>query len=119
MAWRFNEHTPVYIQIADRLRGEIIKGMYAPGDQIPPVRQLAVMAAVNPNTVQRALLDLEAEGLLRTAGTNGRFVTDDTAVLANTKTVAARELVQRFLEQAAEISIHKTELIHMIEEAEI
>ena len=54
MAWSFDKHTPVYIQIADRIRSEIITGEYPPESQIPSVRQLAYMAAVNPNTVQRA-----------------------------------------------------------------
>lgn len=116
MAWSFNEQTPVYIQIADRLRNDIIKGEYAPGEQIPTVRQLAVTAAVNPNTVQRALAALEAEGLIHAQGTNGRFVTDDREMLDLAARTAVKKLVDDFLGQAKQMCVSRAELIKMIEE---
>ena len=96
MAWQFTNESPVWVQIAARIRDEIISGVYAPGEQIPPVRQLALTAAVNPNTVQRAFGRLESEGLLCVKGTLGRFVTEDIAVLEAAKQQAARELVAAF-----------------------
>ena len=116
MAWNFHERTPVYVQIADRLRNTIIKGEYAPGAQIPPVRQLAITAAVNPNTVQHAVSMLEDEGLLCPRGTMGCYVTEDAATLAAAKNTAARNLVGDFLRQARDMSLSRSELIQMIQE---
>ena len=116
MAWSFDRHTPVYLQIADRIRNEIIKGTYEPNSQIPSVRQLALEAAVNPNTVQRALSALEAEGLIYSESTAGRFVTEDEGLIAGAKGKAAKDFVAAFLRQAEELSITPKELIKMIEE---
>ena len=119
MAWTFNSQTPVYIQIAARLRGEIIRGVYKPNDQIPPVRTLAVIAAVNPNTVQRALTLLEDEGIIYSHTTQGRYVTDDNAVLERARHQAANELIEDFLHKARELSIERDELISILKEADL
>lgn len=74
MAWQFRGHSPVYRQIVRHIRADILNGRYQPDEQIPPVRQLAMEASVNPNTMQRALSALEDEGLLVSRGTVGRFV---------------------------------------------
>ena len=119
MAWSFNSQTPVYLQIAARLRGEIIRGVYKPNEQILSVRQLAIIAAVNPNTVQRALTELENEGLLYAASTQGRFVTDDKAVLEKARERAAGDLINEFMQKAAQLSLSKEELSKLLKEAEI
>lgn len=116
MAWSFNEHTPVWLQIEMRLRNEIISGVYKSNEQIPTVRQLAVTAAVNPNTVQRALTVLEEEGLIHSNGTVGRFVTDDESVLAAARRKATQELVKNFVKQAGYLSVSKEELIEILRE---
>lgn len=118
MAWSFDKHTPVYLQIAARIRAEIIRGTYPPNTQIPSVRQLAVTAAVNPNTVQHALVALESEGLIYSESTSGRFVTDNEELIQLARHRAAGEMVEDFLRQAGELSISKEELIKMIEEAD-
>lgn len=118
MAWSFNEYMPVYLQIADRIRNDIISGVYEKGAQIPPVRQLALTAAVNPNTVQHALTELESEGIIYSRGTSGRFVTDDLEIIASARQVAARKLIKDFIKQAGSMSIDKKELIKMLEEEE-
>lgn len=81
MQWKFSGNRPVYIQIMELIRAAIMAGEYSPGDRIPPVRDLAAQAQVNPNTMQRALLELEREGLLVTQGTLGKFVTHNPQVL--------------------------------------
>ena len=116
MAWQFNGTQAVFIQIADRLRREIANGNYPSGAQIPTVRQLAFEASVNPNTMQRALVLLEEEGLLISHGTVGRFVTSDTAVLENAKEKIRRETVERFLSEAEALGIPLLELIDYIKE---
>lgn len=74
LEWRFNDETPIYIQIMEQIRTMIATGEMAEGDKIPPVRELAISAGVNPNTMQKALAELEREGLLRSERTSGRFV---------------------------------------------
>ena len=81
LQWKFSGNLPVYAQIMEQIRGAILTGEFPPGARIPPVREFAAQAQVNPNTMQRALLELERDGLLITCGTTGRFVTDDRAVL--------------------------------------
>ena len=116
MAWSFDKHTPVYLQIAERIRNDIISGVYPPSSQIPSVRQLALTAAVNPNTVQHALTALEGEGLIYSESTSGRFVTSDTDLICEAKRKAAKEFVAIFLKYAEQLSLSREELIKMIEE---
>lgn len=115
MAWKFLPDSPVFIQIADRVRSSVLSGEYVPGGQIPTVRQLATTAAVNPNTVQHAFSELEREGLIISKGTLGRFVTEDTAVIDNCRRIQARKLVDTVILNAKRMSISKEELIAMIE----
>ena len=116
MPWKFNSYEAVFIQIASRLRGEILRGKYLPDQQSPPVRQLAFDAAVNPNTMQKALTLLEDEGLLYSRGTVGRFVTTDTAVLERCRETVRREAVRHWIEEARELGITKEELMNYIEQ---
>ena len=81
MSWQFNRTEAVFLQIEKRLKREILVGKYPPDSQFPSVRQLAAEAAVNPNTMQKALSLLEDEGLLYSKGTLGRFVTNDEETL--------------------------------------
>ena len=116
MPWKFNSYEAVFIQIASRLRGEILRGKYLPDQQIPPVRQLAFDAAVNPNTMQKALTLLEDEGLLYSRGTVGRFVTTDTAVLERCRETVRKDAVRHWMEEARELGITKEELMNYIEQ---
>ena len=77
MAWEMRTDRPIYIQLVERLKMRIVSGVYPPGDKIPSVRELAAEAGVNPNTMQKALGDLEREGLLHTQRTSGKTVTED------------------------------------------
>lgn len=77
MEWTFNEETPIYLQIVEQIKAQIATGRLKAGDKIPSVRELAVDAGVNPNTMQKALTELERMGLLYSARTSGRFVADD------------------------------------------
>ena len=114
MAWSFTSRAPVYMQIVSRIRADILGGVYQPDQQIPAVRQLALTAGVNPNTMQRAFAVLEAEQLFITRGTIGRFITTDTEVLARAREVMRRETVARLIEEAAAVGISPTELIESI-----
>ena len=116
MAWQFDPLSPVYVQLSDRLRCEILQGKYKPGEQFPSVRNLAVRAAVNPNTVQRALGVLEEEGILFSKGTSGRYVTEDGAVLEECRKKQAQSLVAEWLMRAKSLSVDRDELIRLLQE---
>ena len=100
MNWKFVGDRPVYQQIMALIRGGILTGELSPGQKIPSVRDLAAQAQVNPNTVQRALTELEREGLLVSGGTSGRRVTEEETVLEEMKeqtiTELARECAEKF-----------------------
>ena len=97
MNWKFAGDRPVYQQIMAAIRGAILKGELSPGGKVPSVRDLAAQAQVNPNTMQRALTELEREGLLVSGGTSGRSVTQDEAVLVATLEELARECAEKFM----------------------
>ena len=101
MDWKFTGDRPVYQQIMEQIRGSILKGALTPGERIASVRDLAAQAQVNPNTVQRALTELEREGLLVGGGTSGRTVTKDALVLQKMRQQAledlARECAEKFM----------------------
>ena len=101
MDWKFTGDRPVYQQIMEQIRGSILKGALTPGERIASVRDLAAQARVNPNTMQRALTELEREGLLVGGGTNGRTVTKDALVLQKMRQQAledlARECAEKFM----------------------
>ena len=111
MAWQFRGDTPVYRQIVSHLRAELLEGKYPADGQIPPVRQLALEAAVNPNTMQRALTELESEGLLYTRSTAGRFVTSDETVLRRARETMHKETMERLLSEALSLGITREEFI--------
>ena len=117
MAWQFNSQEAVFIQIANRLRGDILKGIYPPDSQIPSVRHLATDAAVNPNTMQKAFVELEREGLLYARSTAGRFVTSDEEVLNRARETMRREALTQLLHEAQSLGITKDELITFIQQS--
>ena len=76
MPWDLDDDRPIYLQLMERIQQDIISGIYKPGDKIPSVRDLALDAAVNPNTMQKALSELERSGLVYSQRTSGRFITE-------------------------------------------
>ena len=101
MNWKFSGDRPVYQQIMESIRGSVLRGELSPGGKIPSVRDLAAQAQVNPNTMQRAMTELEREGLLVSGGTSGRTVTTNLEVLSDMKEQIledlARECAEKFM----------------------
>ena len=97
MSEQFDSSRPIYAQLVERLKARILAGTYPPGGHLDSVRDLAAAAGVNPNTMQRALAQLETEGLVRTERTSGRYVTEDTELIEQLRTEAARKLAEEFL----------------------
>ena len=94
MRWKIDSSRPVYIQIMEHFRSAVLANEFPPGSRIPSVRDLAVAAGVNPNTMQRALTELEHEGLLVSKGTLGRFVTDDSGIVDAMRQAAIAQAVR-------------------------
>ena len=99
MGEQFDSSRPIYAQLVERLKARILAGTYPPGGHLESVRDLAAAAGVNPNTMQRALAQLEMEGLVRTERTSGRFVTGDTDLIEQLRAAAAHEIAEEFLKK--------------------
>lgn len=116
MPWNLDSDRPIFIQIIERIQMDIISGLYKPGDKLPSVRELAQEASVNPNTMQKALSELERTGLVYSQRTSGRFITEDTAMIDNLKSKLAKELVTQFLENMQKLGIPQDEALSLISE---
>ena len=117
MDWNFRNDQPIYSQLIQRLTEDIVSGVYAPGEKLPSVRELALEAGVNPNTVQRSLTELEREGLVFSQRTAGRFVTENENMIVNAKLRIADERVSEFLRSMKTLGCGRQEIISLIEGA--
>lgn len=115
--WHLTSDRPVFIQIMEKLKLDIVTGIYAPGDKLPSVRDLAREAAVNPNTMQRAFSELEREGLVYTQRTNGRFITEDITMINQLKERMALDSISRFLESMEQLGLSEDEIMKLLKEA--
>lgn len=121
MAWDLCNDRPIYSQIVEIIRLRIVSGYYPAGDKLPSVRELAAEAGVNPNTMQKALADLEKSGLLVTMRTSGRVVTEDTALILQVKESIARSEIKSFLDKMAGLGFdlqQATEFVYKVLEEE-
>lgn len=115
--WHLTSDRPVFIQIMEKLKLDIVTGVYSPGDKLPSVRDLAGEAAVNPNTMQRAFSELEREGLVYTQRTNGRFITEDIAMINRLKEQMALDAISQFLKSMRQLGISGEETLKLLEES--
>ena len=111
MAWQFTSTQPIYQQIVDAVALRIFNGTYPMGERLPSVRDLAETAAVNPNTMQRALGELERMGLVSTQRTTGRTVTTEGQVIENARSTRAARLAETFLTQMKELNADPLEAV--------
>ena len=114
MAWDFTDNAPIYMQIVNGLQREIASGAYAPGTRLPSVRDLAMEAGVNPNTMQRALAELERRGLVNAQRTAGRFVTEDTAALSEMRKSLSETIVADFYRKMRGLGLSDEEIISVV-----
>ena len=119
MEWKFTGERAVYQQIVTTIQGAVLSGEYPPGGRIPAVRELAAQARVNPNTMQRALAELERQGLLVVAGTAGRYVTENKEVLDRLRCQQLSELAQECARQFAAYGLTPKEAAALLEELEV
>ena len=114
MLWLFSGDAPIYSQLIEQIKVGIVSGVFPPGERLPSVRDLATEAGVNPNTMQRALTELERDGLVYSQRTAGRFVTEDNTMINQAKRSLAERHVKTFLEAMLRLGFQKDEIIDLI-----
>ena len=114
MVMNFYNNVPIYLQLVEIMKNKIISGEFKSGERIPSVRELALIMKVNPNTMQKALVELENLNLIYTERTNGRFVTDDSKIINKSKKQNAKTLTDDYLKSMYDIGFSKKEIIEYI-----
>lgn len=115
MPWNLDNDRPIYLQLMERIQQDIIAGVYPPGGRLPSVRELAMDAAVNPNTMQKALSELERNGLVYSKRTSGRFITEDKTMLQQLKETTATEHIREFFEKMRQLGFENDETLALIQ----
>lgn len=118
MPWMLDSNAPIYLQLQQEMERRIVTGHYAPGSQLPGVRILAQEAAVNPNTMQKALQELEREGLVYAQRTSGRFVTEDKQVIHEHRLRLATDQAIAFLAGMKKLGISQENALTLIANVE-
>ena len=115
MPWEFRSDLPIYTQLIAQIQQRIITGQLQPGDRLPSVRDWAAEAGVNPNTMQRAMTEMERQGLVHSQRTDGRFVTEDEAVIRKLREDLARTQVRDFLAAMGQLGFGSDEIAALIQ----
>ena len=119
MAWDLDADRPIYAQLVERIQMQIVSGQYPAGGKLPSVRELAAVAAVNPNTMQKAFAELERSGLIITQRTNGRTVTEDQQKIRDIKEALAQEHVNNFFTKMKELGYTEQEAVELLREGKL
>ena len=114
MRWQFSNDAPIYAQLIGQIKVGIVSGVFPPGERLPSVRDLATEAGVNPNTMQRAMTELERDGLVYSQRTAGRFVTEDKAMIERVKLDLAASHIQSFLAARLRLGYDKEEIVSLL-----
>ncbi len=115
MAWNLNSDRPIYTQILEKIQVRIVSGIYQPGEKIPSVRELAAEAGVNPNTMQKALSELERSKIIITQRTSGRIVTEDLEMIKKTRNQLAKEQIEEFIKRMEALGFSKEDIVALLE----
>ena len=118
MEWKFRSDLPIYSQLVDQIKLGIVSGSLLPGERLMSVRDMATEAGVNPNTMQRALQELERDGMVYSQRTAGRFVTENMQVIERAKKKFAEEQIRGFLEAMKKLGYQQEEILALLEEKE-
>ena len=117
MPWDLENDRPIYLQLMERIQQDIIKGVYQPGGKIPSVPALPLETAVNPNTMQKALSQLERTGLVYSQRTSGRFITEDKKLLSHMKSELAKTHIHDFFTSMRQLGFCDEEILELVTEA--
>lgn len=111
MSWNLDSSKPIYTQLIEKIQMDILSGKYQPGARLPSVRDLAADAGVNPNTMQKALAELERSNLVHSARTSGRFITEDTVMIDKMRENLAKAQIQEFFEKMKQMGFNQEKTI--------
>ena len=114
MKWEFSNDAPIYAQLILQIKVGIVSGTFSPGERLPSVRDLAMEAGVNPNTMQRALTELERDGLVYSQRTAGRFVTEDETMIQQAKRGLAERHIKTFVAAMVRLGFRREEMIALL-----
>lgn len=114
MKFEFDNNIPIYIQLVKQLKIYIVSGSIKPGERLPSVRELALKTKVNPNTMQKALGELEELKLIYTERTNGKYVTKEKELIEKLKLEYANELTKKYLSDMKSIGFTELEVIEYL-----
>ena len=117
MPWEISSERSVYLQLVDIIKQKIMSGEYQPGQRMASVRELAADAAVNPNTMQRALAELERQGLLYTQRTSGRFVSEDGGLIDGLRLSGAEQKANEFYLEMIQMGLSAEEVCRLVNQA--
>ena len=112
----FKDNIPIYLQIEQYLYRQIALGKMKAGEKIPSVRKLALELTVNVNTVQRALQEMNTQGILYTKRGEGNFVTEDTELLSKTKQSLINNELDEFVQNMEKLGVKKDKLVSTLTE---
>lgn len=118
MITKFDNTIPIYLQIMQEIKIWIVAGKLKAGEKMASVRELASLFEVNPNTMQRALTELERENLLYTERTSGRFITVDEGLIMNIRDNLAEQELKKFISYMNKIGYNSTDIIQKIQKIE-
>ena len=116
MEWKLSDDRPIWLQLSQQMARRIVTGVYPPGSRLPSVRELAAEAGVNPNTMQRAMAQLDQDGLTRADRTAGRLVTQDTSILDSARRAEAGVIVNQYFDAMAELGFSRREAVELLRE---
>lgn len=117
MQWKLSDDRPIYVQLMETITVAIASGTLAAGSRLPSVREMAAQAGVNPNTMQRALAELERDGLLYSQRTAGRFVTDQSDRITQKRKELAMQQIRIFLSSMKEMGYTSEQTLNLIQQA--
>jgi len=112
----FDSNSPIYLQLVKLFTIRIAGGKWNPGDRVMSVRDLAVEFKVNPNTVQRALAELERDGLVYSERTSGRFITDEKEKILEAKSKLVDQEIEDFVRQMRQLGYSREQWLALVEE---
>ena len=111
----FDNERPIYMQLVEQLKIWIISGKIEPGDRIPSIREMAIGLKINPNTIQKGLVELENQGFIYTERTNGKYVTNDSELIEKLKDEYAMTLAKSYFQGMKRIGLGKADSIKYLE----
>ena len=119
MGYDFNSQTPIYLQIIEIIKVQIISGALKPNEKLMSVREMSLSYGVNPNTIQKALFELEEIGLIYIERTNGKFVTSDEGIIQKIKMQTLKERVKAFFDDMERLGLDKKQAIEIVDKEEL